>query len=272
MFKVIPDVNTVVAQLRTGELDLAVVTANHRDTLASAPNLTFKVTVLPSTFYLALNNARWPFSDRLVRHALMHGLNRELIVQRLVRGDAPVAAGPYADAFGPYVNKDLKPYPYDVGRAKALLAEAGFNPGADGVLQKDGKRLAFNVKVDVEEWSVYIKRGNQIPSGDYDARTSWRITSFDPDKTPEYTTGGVNNHYAYSNPEVDALMAKARSTVDEGARVATFRRLQDVIYRDVPLVWIYHQTEILAISKRVKGYPDLSIRDALPWAHQIGVP
>ena len=73
VFKVIPDVNTVVAQLRTGELDLAVVTANHRDTLASAPNLAFKVTVLPSTFYLALNNARWPFSDRLVRHALMHG-------------------------------------------------------------------------------------------------------------------------------------------------------------------------------------------------------
>jgi hypothetical protein len=74
---------------------------------------------------------------------------------------------------------------------------------------------------------VYIKRGNQIPSGDYDARTSWRITSFDPDKTAEYTTGGVNNHYAYSNPEVDALMAKARSTIDEGARVATFRKLQE---------------------------------------------
>ena len=35
---------------------------------------------------------------------------------------------------------------------------------------------------------------------------------------------------------------------------------------------IYHQTEILAVSKRVKGYPDLSIRDALPWAHQIAVP
>jgi len=299
VFKVIPDVNTVVAQLRTGELDLAVVTANHRDTLASAPNLAFKVTVLPSTFYLALNNARWPFGDRLVRHALMHGLNRELIVQRLVRGDAPVAAGPYADAFGPYVNKALKPYPYDVGRAKALLAEAGFKPGADGVLQKDGKRLAFSlmvdkgnpereqialytqqswkqlgadVKVDVEEWSVYIKRGNQIPSGDYDARTSWRITSFDPDKTAEYTTGGVNNHYAYSNPEVDALMAKARSTIDEGARVATFRKLQEVIHRDAPLLWIYHQTEILAMSRRVKGYPDLSIRDALPWVHQIAVP
>jgi peptide/nickel transport system substrate-binding protein len=298
VFKVTPDVNTTVAQLRTGEMDLAVVTANHRDTLASAQNLAFKVTVLPSTFYIALNNARWPFNDRLVRLALMHGLNRELIVQRLVRSEAPVAAGAYADAFGAYVNRDLKPYPHDVARAKTLFAEAGFKPGPDGVLHKDGKRLAFSlmvdkgnpereqialyaqqswkqlgadVKLDVEEWSVYIKRGNQIPSGDYDARTSWRITSADPDKTSEYTTGGVNNHYAYSNPEVDALMAKARATVDEGARVATYRKLQELIYRDAPIVWIYHQTEILAMNKRVKGYSDLSLRDALPWAHQIAV-
>jgi hypothetical protein len=92
--------------------------------------------------------------------------------------------------------------------------------------QQSWKQLGADVKVDVEEWSVYIKRGNQIPSGDYDARTSWRITSFDPDKTAEYTTGGVNNHYAYSNPEVDTLMAKARSTIDEGARVAAFREVQ----------------------------------------------
>jgi ABC-type transport system substrate-binding protein len=84
--------------------------------------------------------------------------------------------------------------------------------------------------------------------------------------------GVSNNHYAYSNPEVDALMAKARSTIDEGARVATFRKLQELIYRDAPLRWIYHQTEILAMSKRVKGYPDLSVRDALPWAHQIAAP
>ena len=67
-------------------------------------------------------------------------------------------------------------------------------------------------------------------------------------------------------------MAKARSTIDEGARVAAFRKLQEVIHRDAPLLWIYHQTEILAMSRRVKGYPDLSIRDALPWVHQIAVP
>jgi len=297
-FKVVPDVNSVVAQLRTGELDVAVVTATHKETLSGAGNLSFRTIVLPSTFFLALNNARWPFDDRRVRQALMHGLNRELMVQRLLKGEAPVAAGPYATAFGPYVNGDLKPYPFSVARAKELLAEAGFKPGADGVLVKDGKRLAFelmvdkgnpereqmalytqqswkqlgaDVKLDVEEWSVFIKKGNRVPSGEYDARTGWRITSPDPDKSAEYATGGINNHFAYSNPEVDALMAKARATVDESARVAAYRKLQELIHRDVPLLWVYHQTEIIAISKRVRGYPELGIRDALPWAHQIAV-
>ena len=137
--------------------------------------------------------------------------------------------------------------------------------------QQSWKQLGADVKLDVEEWSVFIKKGNRVPSGEYDARTGWRITSPDPDKSAEYATGGINNHFAYSNAEVDALLSKARATVDEPARVAAYRKLQELIHRDTPLVWVYHQTEILAISKRVRGYPELGIRDALPWAHQIAV-
>ncbi len=297
VFKVLPDINTVVAQLRTGELDLAVIEAVHKDALAGVAHLTFKITELPSTFYVALNNTRWPFSDRVVRQALMHGLNRELIVQRIIKGDSPVASGPYAKAFGPFFNSKLTPYLYSVSRARELLTQAGFRSGPDGVLQKDGKRLTFalmvdkgnpvreqvalfaqqswkqlgaEVKLDVQEWSVYIRKGNTLP-GDYEARTSWRITPPDPDKTAEYVTGGVNNHYGYTNPEVDRLMAEARATIDKQRRIALYHRIQELIYQDVPLVWINYQTEILVMSKRVTGYPDLGLRDALQWMHLVSV-
>ena len=299
VFKVIPDINTVVAQLRTGELDLAVIEDVHRETLQNAAHLAFKVTHLPSTFFVALNNSRWPFTDRLVRQALTLGLNRELLTQRLVKGDAPVASSPYARAFGPYFNASIKPYPYDQARAKALLSEAGFKAGPDGVLvSRDGKRLAFelmvdkgnpvreqialytqqswkqlgaDVKVRVEEWSVYIKKGNQLPAGDYDARTSWRITPPDPDKTAEYTTGGINNHYAYSSAEVDKLMAEARAITDQTRRVAAYHRIQELIHADAPIVWTHYQTEILAMNRRVRNYPDLGIRDALQWMHLVSL-
>ncbi len=69
----------------------------------------------------------------------------------------------------------------------------------------------------VVEWSVYIQRGSQRP-GDYEARTSWRITSPDPDKTSEYSSQWTVNHYMYANPEVDRLMAEARTTFDPTRR------------------------------------------------------
>lgn len=291
--KIMPEINTVVAQLRTGELDLGIIEPAHTDSLKAVPHLRSQTMELPSAFYIALNATRAPLGDKKVRQALMYGLNRPQIVDRVLKGTANLAAGPYATAFGKYSNPALKPYPYDPNKAKQLLAEAGFRPGAGGVLENAGKPFAFELMVDkgnptreqialvaqqqwkalgadvrlnVVEWSVYIRRGNQRP-GDYEARTSWRITPPDPDKTPEYTSGGVNNHYMYANPEVDRLMAEARATFDPTLRPKLYHRIQELIYEDVPVLWIFYNSEILAINKRVQNFPTLGLRDALQWMH-----
>ena len=146
--KIMPEINTVVAQLRTGELDIGVIEPVHQDSLKGNPTMRFQTVELPSAFYISLNNSRFPFTDKKVRQALMHGLNRPLIVERVLKGTANLAAGPYAKAFGRNFNANLKPYAYDVNKAKALLAEAGFRPGAGGILEKDGKPLAFELMVD----------------------------------------------------------------------------------------------------------------------------
>lgn len=297
VIKIIPDINTVVAQLRTGELDLGIVEPAHLDSLRAIPHLRFQITELPSAFYIALNGSRWPFGDKKVRQALMYGLNRPLIVERVLKNTANLATGPYAKAFGRFYNPNLKPYPYDPGKAKAMLAEVGFRPGAGGILEKEGRPLSFELMVDkgnptreqialvaqqqwkalgadvrlnVVEWSVYIRRGNQRP-GDYDARTSWRITSPDPDKTPEYTSGGTVNHYMYSNPEVDRLMAEARATFDPTTRPKIYHKIQEIIYEDVPVLWIFYNSEILAINTRVQNFPKLGLRDALTWMNLLSL-
>ncbi|MGQ0568601.1 MAG: ABC transporter substrate-binding protein [Armatimonadota bacterium] len=291
VIKIVPEINTAVAQLRTGELDLGIIEPVHVDSLRNQTHLRFQTVELPSAFYVSLNNSRWPFNDKKVRQALMYGLNRQQMVERILKGTANLATGPYAKAFGKFYNPNLKPYPYDVNRARTLLAEAGFRPGAGGILEKDGRPLAFELMVDkgnptreqialvaqqqwkalgadvrlnVVEWSVYIRRGNQRP-GDYEARTSWRITSPDPDKTPEYTSGGTVNHYMYNNPEVDRLMAEARATFDPTSRPKLYHKIQELIYDDVPVLWIFYNSEILAINRRVATFPNLGLRDALTW-------
>lgn len=297
VIKIIPEINTVVAQLRTGELDVGIIEPVHLESLRSQNHLRFQTIELPSAFYIALNGSKWPFTDKRVRQALMYGLNRPLIVERVLKGTANLATGPYAKAFGRYYDSRLKPYPYDVNKAKALLAEAGFRPGAGGILEQNGKPFSFelmvdrgnptreqialvaqqqwrqlgaDVKLSVVEWSVYIRRGNQRP-GDYEARTSWRITSPDPDKTSEYTSQGTVNHYMYANPEVDRLMAEARATFDPTRRPQIYYRIQELIYDDVPVVWIFYNSEILAINKRIMNFPNLGLRDALTWLNVVSV-
>ena len=295
VFKVVPEINTQVAQLRTGELDLALIEPPHKETLRNQQNLQFSTVEQPNTFYFCLNNAREPFNDKRVRLALTLGCNRQLMVERILRGEAPLAAGAYGTAFGEFQNKNLKPYPYDPDRAKALLGEAGWKPGADGIMEKDGKKMSFgfmvdkgnptreqmalalqqdwkkigvDIQVEVEEFNVYLRRGNSRP-GDYDTRTGWRITAPDPDKTPEYTTQGSNNHYMYSNAEVDQLMEQGKAESDPAKRKQIYDQIQQLIYDDVPIVWVYYWTEIIALNKAINGLPEMGIRDSLTYTHKL---
>ncbi|MBA2446608.1 MAG: peptide ABC transporter substrate-binding protein, partial [Chloroflexi bacterium] len=295
VFKIVPEINTQVAQLRTGELDLALIEPPHKETLRNQQNLQFATVEQPNTFYFCLNNAREPFNDKRVRLALTLGCNRQLMVERILRGEAPVAAGPYGTAFGEFQNKDLKPYPYDPERAQQLLGEAGWKPGADGIMEKDGKRMSFgfmvdkgnptreqmalalqqdwkkigvDIQIDVQEFNVYLRRGNARP-GDYDTRTGWRITAPDPDKTPEYTTEGSNNHYMYSNPEVDRLMEQGKIESDQKKRAEIYLKMQQLIYDDLPIIWVYYWTEIIALNKAINDLPQMGIRDSLTYTHQL---
>lgn len=83
-------------------------------------------------------------ADVRVRRALLLGIDRQSIVDKLMGGRVPVAASfvnPLEDAF---TTKDVPNYPYDPARAQALLAEAGWTPGADGVCRnKAGERLSL---------------------------------------------------------------------------------------------------------------------------------
>ena len=295
VYKIIPEINTQVAQLRTGELDLALIEPANKDTLRNQQNLDFFTVEQPNTFYFCLNNAREPFDDKRVRLALTLGSNRQLMVERILRGEAPLAAGPYGSAFGEFQNTSLQPYPYDPERAKQLLAEAGWTPGSDGIVEKDGKKMSFgfmvdkgnptreqmalalqqdwkrigvDIQIDVAEFNVYLQRGNKRP-GDYDARTGWRITAPDPDKTPEYTTDGGNNHYMYSNLEVDRLMAQGRAESDQQKRVQIYHQIQQLMYDDLPIIWVYYWTEIVALNKAIKGLPQMGIRDSLTYTNKL---
>jgi len=293
-YRVVPDVNQVVAQLQTGELDMAMVEAANRSTLEGSGNVSFTSTLETSTFCIYTNNHRSPFDDAVVRKAATLAIDRQLIVDELLLGEAEVATGPYSPAFGDFYNDSLEPYPYDMEQAEALMSDAGFEKDG-GVWAKDGERVSiellvdqgnpvreqlaqvvqqflldfgFEVELAVVEWSVYIERGSGNP-GDYDSRTGWRFTSPDPDKTTEYGTDGTVNHYGYSNPEVDELFQQGRVELDLETRVDIYHQIQQLIYDDVAIIWMYYPRSLFAYNSRIQNVPEINFRNALLYVYQM---
>ena len=293
-YKIVPDINSVVAQLLTGELDMATVEPSNLEALQGEGNLTITSALEPNTFAIYLNNTRWPFDNVLVRKAATMAIDRPAIVEQLLLGEAVVATSSHSPAYGDFYNPNIQPYPFDLAQAEALMTEAGFAK-EDGVWAQDGRPISIELMVDkgnttreqlalvvqqfwqdfgievnvtVEEWSVYIERGGQLP-GDYDARTGWRITAPDPDKTSEYGTEGAVNHYGYSNPVADDLMARGRTEVDPAARVAIYHELQQVLYDDCPICWMYYPNGIIAHNATLQGVPQIGIRDALLYVYKM---
>lgn len=296
VFKVIPNINTQLAQMRTGELDVMLVEPHQLDIFKGVPGVEISTVNQVNHFFAALNNTHPLFKDRQVRQALTHAVDRQAIVEKILQGKGLVASGPIPPVLGWAYNPNVKKYAYDPERAKALLAEAGWKPGPDGILQKDRqpfrftymvdkgnavreqiatilqqywKRIGLDVSLRVEEWSVYYKIGNI--TRDYMARNAWRISPPDPDIGSQYATGGTENHYQYSNPEVDRLLQEARAASDPAKRKPLYFKAQELIAEDAPVIYLYYPFEIRAIAKRLQGFPGIPYRDALLYMHQVSI-
>ena len=142
IFRIIPDAVVLLQELRAGGVDFIErppLTEVAR--LKQTPGLKVLVTDNTSYTYFGWRQDLAPFDDSRVRRALNHAIDVPTIVRRCSR--ATQASPPGSSRRGSWAfDPSVKPYAYDPTRAKALLAEAGWKPGPDGVLVKDGKRLS----------------------------------------------------------------------------------------------------------------------------------
>lgn len=222
------------------------------------------------TTYVALNNQSGPFADIRVRHALAHALDRQLIVDKILNGNASLTNGILSpDAFGK--NENLPAYEYDVDKAKALLAEAGFADGLDVTLDVDGanKEIAeaiaavaaeagFRIGVVVGEVSTLRSRfrtkGEPIDGQMW--LTSWGNGSLDPVGifVPTHRTNDRGNSSGYANPEVDALLDAANTETDGAKRAAMYAEAEAIVNRDLPKIYLWVAQDLYGVSTKLSGW------------------
>ncbi|MDI3341650.1 MAG: ABC transporter substrate-binding protein [Sphaerobacter sp.] len=296
IFKVIPDGNARVAQVRSGEIDFTVIEPAQIDALKNVDNIEIRTVPQVNYYFFAINHTKPHLQDVRVRQALVYALDREAIVKQVLKGYGKVATGPINPLLGDYYNPDVATYDYDPDKAAALLKEAGWTKGSDNVLvnaqgakftillngpkgypameqvityaQQQYQKLGIQVTLDIVDWPVHLDKYHKL---EYDLLMEWWITPPDADLYDHYHSESSSNWWAYKNPEVDDLIVKARSQPDEQQRIALYHELQAKLAEDVPVVYLYYPQEIQAMSKRTHDLPAMGYRDALTWMEKVWV-
>lgn len=264
VFRPITDANARVTEMLSGGIDLMVeVPPDNVALFAESDDFRLYEQAGPHVWFLILNTLEGPFADQRVRQAVNYAIDKRSLVEDVLQGTATIAAGPTPAAFEWAYNDTLEPYPYDPERARELLAEAGYSDGVDitfyvteggsGMLdpipmgtaiQADLARVGINTRIETYEWNTFLERVNPGLEGKADmAQMAWMTN--DPDTLPFLALrtdawpdeGGFNSGY-YSNPEVDALLERARVSTDFSERAELYKQMQVIVQEDAPWAFI----------------------------------
>lgn len=271
--------------LRTGEVDQSGFSP---DDYAEAKRLD-NVTVYewwPATgnwSYVGFNLRQPMLQDKQVRQALAYAIDRQTIIDRVMYG----LAEPTYSAYGPNCwcyNPDVPTRDYDPAKAREMLDQAGWRPGADGVRVKDGQRLQLRllygpqsskvrtalasivqdsfkqVGVEVEitglEWVAYLRELKTPPFNNWDLNVGGWQATIDPhwmyqiwseDNIPDLNAG------AYRNPEVERLFQQGSREFDQASRKRTYGQIQSILTDDQPYIYLYVDKSFTGVNKRIVG-------------------
>jgi peptide/nickel transport system substrate-binding protein len=267
IFKPIPEPASRIAALKAGECHIIQSLPPHLvDEVESDPRTAVSSCNGTRSFFVGMNRTKAPFDSPLLRKAMNHTVNVELITSSILKGMAMRLPGPLVpDALG--YNKELKLYKYDPDLAKELLERAGYADGFEVELDTDQDlkeiaeavssdlaKIGIKAKIRVWEWGVLKPQLEKQERSMF--LFSWGNASLDPVGIliPIFKTDGRGNYMAYSNPEVDALLRKAETGMDPGLRKTSFQQVQRLIHDDAPVVFLFSPKEIYGIRKSVKNY------------------
>ncbi len=217
--------------------------------------------------YVGWNLRRPLFRDLKVRQAIARAVNIPEMIKYILYGRGTQSTGPFLPRDW-FFDPNVQPLTYDPDAARALLAEAGWKPGRDGILEKDGQRFAFTlitnqgneirkdiatlvqsdlrklgieVKVEVYEWAVFITKF--VNKSDFDAMVLGWVLPPDFDQFAIWHSSQTGNEQLnrlyYQNPEVDNLLVSIREEFNRDRIISLAGKIQALIYHDQPATFLY---------------------------------
>jgi peptide/nickel transport system substrate-binding protein len=272
-FRPIPENSTRVAALQAGDVDLITNVPAFRQAEFDGME-GIEVRTVPSTYiqYVALDGTKNEvLADVRVRQAIQYATNVPEIIEFLFDGSAAQIAVPLA--FGTFGNDEsIEPYPYDPERARELLADAGYPDGITFALDAPTGRYAqdaevaealvgqwaqagINVELNINAWADQLAKyrdGDALVESHF---MGWGTSTFDADDILFGGFANQPNKNNYTNEAVIDLVTRARASMDPAEREALYHEALQVIYEDVPWLFLFQQFDLYGVRSDIEWMP-----------------
>lgn len=257
VFKIVTDDNAKALQMRSGELDLALLTPKDAQSFIDEAGYTCYDMLTSDYRGILFNfwNEYWQDNRDLIP-AVCYGIDREAIIDAVLLGQGMAAYGPLQRNV--YNNEDVEHYDYDPEKARAVLEAAGCTMGDDGFYYRGGEKVGFvisvgagdQVRVDIAQiaaqqlreigMDVTVEIPTQVDWGGQMAYLIGWGSPFDADDHT-YKVFGTDkgaNYSGYSNADVDKYLLEARQSDDPEVRAEAYARFQEALADDPAYAFI----------------------------------
>jgi peptide/nickel transport system substrate-binding protein len=282
IFKIVPDSNTQVQQLQTGEANFVQnVPYAKVSQVKSMSGIEVVAGKLNSWLNLNFNFKVPGLNDLAVRQAFAYGIDKKAICEQALFG-LPSPIKGVIQPVSPYYNPNVPDYAYSPAKAKTLLDAAGWRLGSDGVRAKNGVRLAFNfttysdnadyvrvqqiIMAEMQQVGISLTAQNgpastvsgKMYQGEYQINLHRWILAAGPSITMLFASDqipptGLNESY-YRNPALDKLLHQSDTVLDFAKRKALLDQAQVIIAHDLPTIVIYNGTQVIAYTNKLTGF------------------
>ncbi len=285
VFRIIPDQTSLLAQLRSGDVDLMESippkdVARMEGEYGSGKS-EVRIVRYPSRAYgyIGWNLMNALFESKKVRQALTMAIDRANLIEAVYFGLAQPCHSPISPILWAY-NSDMPAFPYDPQRARQMLTEEGWvDRDGDGWIEKDGQRFEFTLKTNqgnrireditvivqdqlakvgikvnprLIEWTVFSDQTNRK---EFEAIVAGWSVGLKVDLTTIWHSESISdkfNYVSYSNPQVDQLIEQAKREMDRAKAKLLWDQAQRLIVEDQPYTFLYIPEQVNGIHQRFR--------------------
>lgn len=265
-FVIMTDENAKLMALKTGDLDIAGISSNNIQALGAGFHIVQGPQNMVQVF--ALNNSVKPLDNLKVRQAINYAINKEEIISSVMNSSGTRVDSFLSPSMKLYYNDKLTAYNQDIEKAKALLKEAGYEKGftisctvpsnyqthvdTAQVIKDQLSKIDVTLEIKPVEWAQWLD--GVYTNAQYETTIIGHSGKLDPqDFLNRFSSSYARNYFKFSNPDYDALIAKAAATTNQQERADYYKQCQQFLADQAAAVFIQDPSIVFAVADRVQG-------------------